>query len=176
MRTILVTHKFDYSICAGQSADLSEMIYHENIEHNIDNLKSRCEFFADLVKGKLLQTVIIFHNGLTLKMLNVPGTKFDISKSFDEYINAFLDLKKKRAKNKIELNRANADMNVTPNRSTSRSKAPSTSSNVTAGTMQSRSQTGTIDDSSESFELMEQNVFIHGITSKLDIRSLDRFF
>lgn len=169
------TYNFYCSQCSYQSADLSELICHEHSVHAIDNVKSHCDFFPDWIRAKLFNSDIVFHNGLTLKMFNVLKTKFDESKSFDVFIDGFLDLKKKEATKKIKLIEMNKNASQASNASTLHGRAQ-TGSNAASNRRHSIAI-----ESATTFELMKQqqlakNIYLYGIENNMRISSLERLF
>lgn len=85
------TYSFKCSHCTYHSVSLVELVSHEKSAHLHDSLTYHCNAFTKWIRKKFLNTILVFGNGLLLKHFNVARTKFDKSKQFDEFINAFLD-------------------------------------------------------------------------------------
>lgn len=183
-------HKYNFkcsqSQCTYQSADLSELICHEHSVHAIDNVKTHYKDFPNWMRAKFSNTDIVFHNGLSLKMYNVHGTKFDENKLFDVSIDTFLDLKKKEAKNKME--QMNANTSKTSNCSTSQNETNSTAPAAPVEIPQNQRQSASNEQSSETTagsviksQLIKQqqlakNVYVQSIWTKFGVHRLKQLF
>lgn len=181
------SYNFPCKKCSYQSNDMSELIFHEKIEHDVDSLKLHCESFPAWVKQKFLSTDMVFGNGLTLKAYNVLETKFDDSKLFDIFIAGFVDLKREQAKKKIEMIETSEN---TPNCSTFQSQAvpvelsvPQTRPTVVSNEFHLQNE-NILQSPSESIEILElnkqqtlaKNVYVHGISRDLNITDLYGIF
>lgn len=98
------SYNFNCSKCTCQSQDLSQLIFHEQIHHNIDTKTHHFTVFPDWVKNKFLNTKMVFFNGLVLKNYNVLRSKYDESKLFAVFTEGLLDLMKERLKQMIKNN------------------------------------------------------------------------
>lgn len=107
----LSEHDFSFrcTACSYQSGDLSDIARHEKLKHNIDSLEYHCSIFPHWIKKKLSNTNLVFDNGLVLKSYNLLETKYDDSKLLDMHIHSYLDMKKQRAKEMIEMHGTHAN-------------------------------------------------------------------
>lgn len=60
------TYSFCCSQCAYKSTDLSGMVCHEKIRHDIESLNYHCSIFPGWIKSKFFDTNIVFANGANI--------------------------------------------------------------------------------------------------------------
>lgn len=98
-------HKWEFKClclqCVYRSADLDELVLHEKIAHNIQSLDHHCSQFKIWIKNKLLDTSLVFGNGLIVKYMNVVGTTFDKSVIFEEFITGIIKKIREKVKKKL---------------------------------------------------------------------------
>lgn len=61
------TYSFCCSQCSYQSSDLSALVCHEKVRHDIESLDYHCAIFPGWIKNKFFDTNIVFANGMTAK-------------------------------------------------------------------------------------------------------------
>ncbi|XP_031623902.1 uncharacterized protein LOC116341137 [Contarinia nasturtii] len=168
------TYEFHCSQCPFQSDDISELIIHENSIHKIDSLNYHCSIFPGWIKNKYFNTNMVFSNGLTLKMYNVLETKYDESKSFDIFLEAFVNTKKKYVQLKIELNEPNENSNDSDEQIIYQTAKNVATADVISSPDQFTTETnGTpVNDELMKQRKLARNIFVHGISDEFKVQNL----